>query len=171
MHPILQLIIWTFVPGLELRASIPWGFFNGDVSAALGIPAVVAICLAANILVGIIAFALMRPCETILRKWGWFDRKVWPFFERKREKLRPLVEKYGVWGVSVFIGVPLPGTGAYTGAVGAYLLNLDRKRFMLANVIGVLIACIAVTAICLLIQHGVVGEDSLVRRLLIKNID
>lgn len=169
MNPFLQLIVWTFVPGLELRASIPWGFFNGTVHDALGIPAIIAVCLVTNIIVGMLVFTLMKPVELILRKWGWFDRKVWPIFEKKREKLRPLVEKYGVWGVSVFIGIPLPGTGAYTGAVGAYLLNLDRKKFYLANLLGVLIACIAVSAICLLIQQGAVGKDSLISKIFTKS--
>ena len=108
----------------------------------------------------------MKPVELILRKWGWFDRHVWPLLESKREKLRPLVEKYGVWGVAIFIGVPLPGTGAYSGAVGAYLLALDRKRFWLANLLGVFIACAAVTAICLLIDKG--ADLGFVRRLFLK---
>ena len=166
MSSFLYLALTTFIPGLELRASIPLGFFHSDIRAALGLPGVVLTCLIVNIFVGIIVFALMKPVEIILRKWGWFDRHVWPLLESKREKLRPLVEKYGVWGVAIFIGVPLPGTGAYSGAVGAYLLALDRKRFWLANLIGVLIACIAVTAICLLIDKG--ADLGFVRRLFLK---
>jgi len=166
MIPFLYLALTTFIPGLELRASIPLGFFHSDIRAALGIPGVVATCLIVNVFVGIIVFALMKPVELILRKWGWFDRHIWPLLERKREKLRPLVQKYGVWGVAVFIGVPLPGTGAYSGAVGAYLLALERKRFWLANLIGVLIACVAVTVICLLIDKG--ADLGFVRRLFLK---
>lgn len=71
------------------------------------------------------------------------------------------VEKYGELGVAVFIGIPLPGSGVYTGAFGAYLLGLDKRKFGVANVIGVLIAGVAVTVLCLLIQKGivVVSED------------
>ncbi len=163
----LTLIACTFIPGLELRASIPVGVF-GPARETLGLPAIIAICLIANAIVGMLVFELMGPAERVLRKWGWFDRKIWPFVERKREKLRPSVEKHGTWGVAAFIGVPLPGTGAYTGAVGAYLLKLDRKRFYLANFAGVLIACIAVTAICLLIDYGVVADDSLLSRVFLK---
>ena len=156
----------TLIPGLELRASIPLGFFHADFRDALGLPGVVLACFIVNILVGILVFALMKPVELVLRKWGWFDRRVWPFLEGKRERLRPLVEKYGAWGVAIFIGVPLPGTGAYSGAVGAYLLALDRKRFWLANLIGVAVACAAVTAICLLIDKG--ADLGFVRRLFLK---
>ena len=68
--------------------------------------------------------------------------------------------------MAIFIGMPLPGTGAYSGAVGAYLLALDRKRFWLANILGVVIACVAVTAICLLIDKG--ADLGFVRRLFLK---
>ena len=78
---------------------------------------------------------------------GWFDRVVWPWFERTQHKLHPYVEKYGEWGLAVFIGVPLPGTGAYTGAFGAFLLGLDKRKFLVANALGVLIACAAVVAL------------------------
>ncbi|MBQ7721306.1 MAG: small multi-drug export protein [Kiritimatiellae bacterium] len=154
LQALLALVATTFIPGLELRASIPLGFFTPAIREAMTLTGVVLTCLATNVVLGVIVFAVMRHVEAILRKWGWFDRRVWPLFESKREKLRPLVEKYGAWGVAVFIGVPLPGTGAYAGAVGAYLLGLDRKRFWLANALGVAMACIAVTALCALILGG-----------------
>lgn len=170
------LIAATFIPGLELRASIPVGFFasipgSGEaIRAVLGIVPSILVCLVANVLVGMIVFELMGPAERLLRKWGWFDRVIWPHVTRKQEKLRPYVEKHGEWGIALFIGVPLPGTGAYTGAVGAYLLKLDRKRFWAANCAGVLIAAIAVTAICHLIDVGVVAEGSWLQRIFIKQI-
>ncbi len=162
------LVATTFLPGLELRASIPVGFFGGDIRATLGLPGVVATCLVANTLLGMLVFAFMRFVELVLRKWGWFERNAWPFIESRREKLRPLTEKYGALGVALFIGVPLPGTGAYAGAVGAYLLRLDRRKFWIANLLGVCIAAAAVTAICILIDCGAVAEDGFIRRLFIK---
>ena len=163
------LLAWTAIPGLELRASIPVGFFGGSFREVLGgWWNVAAVCLVANVLVGVAVFWLMGPVVTLLRTWGWFDRHVWPFFARTQERLRPYVEKYGELGVALFIGVPLPGTGAYTGAFGAYLLGLDKKKFFWANLLGVLMAGAAVTAICLLIDRGAVAEDSWLRRLFLK---
>ena len=71
--------------------------------------------------------------------------------------------------MAVFIGIPLPGSGVYTGALGAYLLGVDRRKFSVANVLGVLIAGAAVTAVCLLILHGAVGENSWIAKLFIKH--
>ena len=102
------------------------------------------------------------------RNPGFVVHGLWPQFERARQKLHPYVEKYGEWGVAVFIGVPLPGTGAYSGAVGSYLLGLDKRRLAVANLAGVLIAGAAVTGVCLLVDHGLVGADSWVRRLFTK---
>ena len=167
---ILWLVGWTFMPGLELRASIPCGFFQKGIREALGLPLVVLTCLLTNIGVGVLTFWLMGPVERTLRRWSWFDRYIWPRIARAQHKLHPYVEKYGEWGVALFIGVPLPGTGAYTGAFGSHLLGLDRRRFLVANAVGVLIACIAVTLLCLLIDRGAVADDSFVRRLFLKQL-
>jgi len=160
----------TCLPLLELRASIPFAFFHREVADALPWPAAVGVCVAANILIGWATFWVMGPAVSFCRRWGWFDRAVWPRFERTRHTLKPYVERHGEWGVALFIGVPLPGTGAYTGAFGAYLLGLDRRKFAVAAVIGVLLAGLAVTALCLLIQNGVVAEGSWARRLFMKEI-
>lgn len=170
MNAVLKLVATTFIPGLELRASIPVGLLvlRESVRAVLGAAGVVGVCLVANVALGMLMFEAMELVERFLLRIGWFRRTVWPILEGKREKLRPLVEKYGVWGVAVFIGIPLPGTGAYAGAVASYLLRLDRKRFWAANLLGVLCAGAAVTLICFAIDGGFIGEDSLIRRLFLK---
>ena len=167
---IAYLVAVTAIPGLELRASVPFGIFGRSIREALGgWGGVAACCFVANIVIGELVFWVMGPVVSLMRRWEWFDRRIWPFFARTQEKLRPYVDKYGEMGVAVFIGVPLPGTGVYTGAFGAYLLGLDRRKFMVANIAGVAMACAAVTAICLLIDNGVVGPDSWLRRLFLKN--
>lgn len=181
---ILLLALITCIPALELRASIPVGFFALNatcekLAALVGMEWtplaldwwwVAIICVAANIILGILVFEVLLPCLNLMRRWTWFDTRLWPHVERRREKLRPMVEKYGEWGLALFIGVPLPGTGAVTGAVGAFLLGFDRRRFYLANLAGVLLAGVAVTIICVLIQNGVVAEDSWIRSLFIKEL-
>lgn len=159
------MFLITFIPALELRASIPYGIFATSTPWWMAF----LVCVLSNILVGMIVFTLMGPVVRLFRKWPWFDQKLWPKIEHRQEKLRPYVEKHGEWGVAVFIGVPLPGTGAITGALGAYLLKLNPKKFFVANIAGVLLAGIAVTAICLLIQKGFVGEDSVLAKMFIND--
>ncbi len=167
---VVFLAFFTFLPGLEARASVPLAFFHRDIRAALGLPFALAVCLACNLLVGVATYWVMGPVVQALRRWGWFDRKVWPVFERAQRKLHPYVEKYGELGLAIFIGVPLPGTGAYTGAFGAFLMGMGRRKFLLANLLGVLLAWAALTVICLMLDQGVVAEDSLVRRIFLKDV-
>jgi len=169
------LIFLTFLPALELRASIPVGmlpvkmpFTEGRISDLMAWPLAVAVCTLANIALGWAVFRVLGPVFTAMRRWGWFERRVWPRLERTRHRLHPYVEKYGELGLAVFIGIPLPGSGVYTGAFGAYLLGFDRRRFAVANAIGVLIAAAAVTTLCLLLLHGVIGEESWAARLFLK---
>ena len=163
---ILYLVLVTCIPALELRASIPLGIFG--MGEDLSWPFVAGICLVSNVVLGFAVFWIMAPVFNFLRRWRWFDRRIWPLIERTRSKVQPFVDKYGELGVAVFIGIPLPGSGVYTGALGSYLLGLKKRKFAVANVIGVLIAAIAVTTLCLLIDKGFVGGDSWWAKLFLK---
>ncbi|MFO7871580.1 MAG: small multi-drug export protein [Kiritimatiellia bacterium] len=167
LNAIIWLTVITLIPALELRASIPCGIlpvpipFTGiTVNEHLSWPVVVLVCTAVNILLGWVVFGVLGPVFTFVRKWEWFDRGIWPKLERTRHRIHPYIEKYGELGVALFIGIPLPGSGVYTGAFGAYLLGVGKKKFAVANVIGVLLAAAAVTAVCLLVLYGTVGEES-----------
>ncbi len=57
------------------------------------------------------------------------------------------VDKYGYWGLALFVAIPLPITGAYTGTLGAWVLGMDPKKTFLAVALGALIAGIIVTVV------------------------
>lgn len=73
---------------------------------------------------------------------SWLDKKV--------EKHKSSIEKYGFLGLVLFVGIPLPGTGAWTGSLIASVLEMDRKKSFIAIIIGVVIASI----IMMLISFG-----------------
>ena len=73
----------------------------------------------------------------------WLDEKV--------EKHKGQIEKYGFWGLVVFVGIPLPGTGAWTGCLIAAVLEMDRKKAFIAAMIGIFMASI----IMMLLSFGV----------------
>lgn len=143
----LILIGVTFVPALELRASIPLGLFG----YGMPWPTVVAICVVANIALAFIFYWLLDTFILWLRgKWAWFARLYERQVARVQRKIHRQVERYGEWGVALFIGVPLPGTGVISGAIASYALGLDRRKYYVASILGVLIAATAVTLVCLL---------------------
>ena len=76
----------------------------------------------------------------------FFDR----FVERARKKVKPAVEKYGYLGLAIFVAIPLPVTGAYTGVLGAFILGMNRKKAVFAVSLGVIIAGITVTTVTFL---------------------
>lgn len=69
------------------------------------------------------------------------------WLEEKTLKKRDKIDKYGVWGLLIFVAIPLPGTGAWTGSLLAALLHLDRKKSFGVICIGVFCAGIIMTVL------------------------
>lgn len=134
---LLALVAVTFVPWIELRGAIPLGL-------AWGIPwlTVFLVTVAANILVFVPVYYLFA-----LFYDRWFSRielvKRW--VEKVRERGREPVDKYGIWGLAVFVAVPLPGTGAYSGTLLAFLLGFPPGKALIAVGLGVFAAGVLVT--------------------------
>ena len=143
---ILYLILITLVPAIELRGSIPYGML---VNRQLHWLWVVVICTVANIAIGFVVYFLIEYVIKAMTHLGPVHRWWTRYVERTQKKIHASVEKYGEWGLAIFIGVPLPGTGAYTGALAAYLLGMSFKKFAVANILGVVIAGVIVTVVCL----------------------
>ena len=79
----------------------------------------------------------------------WLDKKV--------NKKKDTIEKYGFWGLILFVGIPLPGTGAWTGCLIAAMLDMDKKKSFLATAIGVLIAGIIISLLSIGIFDGILN--------------
>ena len=77
-------------------------------------------------------------------------KKIVLFCEKKGNEKKGKIEKYGFWGLVLFVGLPLPGTGAWTGCLIATILRMNRKKAFLAAMLGVLMASI----IMMLISFG-----------------
>jgi len=147
MWQILQIILWTLVPTFELRASIPYGILYLNMNWVL----VFIIAVIANIILGIVVFILMEWIIKIITKIPFINTLWSKYVEKTQSKIKSGVDKYGEWAIAIFIGIPLPGSGVYTGALAAFLIGLDEKKFFIANIIGVLIAGIIMTIVALTI--------------------
>ena len=80
--------------------------------------------------------------------------KMHSFLHKKIMKNKDSIEKYGFWGLVIFVGIPLPGTGAWTGAIIAAFLEMYRKKAFLAICLGMLMASI----IMMIISFGVISN-------------
>lgn len=154
---ILALVLVTFIPLLELRASIPLGILSGEARLfgltlqgfGLNFILVFTVCVISNIILGILVYFFLNKFVKHLIQFRLFAKYYNKKVKKTQRKIEPYVKKYGTFGVALFIGLPLPGSGSYTGALGAYLLGLDYKKFIIANIIGVVIAGTLVTALTL----------------------
>ncbi len=134
------LIVLTLLPFLELRASIPYGIFNTSLSR----PSVFLICIVTNILLAPLLWIFVNYMMHLFLDFDFIRKPYDKIVLKTQKKVHPYVEKYGTIGLALFIGIPLPGSGVYSGALGAYLLGFKFKDYIIASVIGVLIAGTAV---------------------------
>ena len=145
MQAILILILITLIPTLELRASIPYGILRADVHWGT----VVLVCVGTNIVLGPLVYLFLDKAMVLLLRFEWLKGIYQRTVTRTQRRIQKSVDRYGEMGVALFIGIPLPGTGSYSGALGAYLLGLGYRRFIIANIIGVLMAGAIVTTVVL----------------------
>ena len=129
---ILWIILLTFTPFLELRAAIPYGIFGTDLHWGW----VFLIATTANVALGPLLYVLLDKLLVVARKVSFVERLYQGHVVRTQQRIRPYMERYGKYGVALFIGMPLPGSGSYSGALGSYLLGLNFRNFIIANVIG-----------------------------------
>lgn len=153
---IMLLILFTLIPFFELRASIPLGLLNGSIALPFGLTLnglgmdlwlVFFVCVATNIILGPVIYFLLDKFFHLFFMNSFLSRYYNAIVRRTQRRIEPKVEKYGVLGVALFIAIPLPGSGSYAGALGAYLIGLGYKKFLIANAVGVVIAAFLVTLI------------------------
>ena len=142
MKDILLTFLVAMVPVVELRGAIPFGVVRGlnlwtaIIASVLGnlVPVPFIILFIRGI------FAWMRAHMPKLD--GLVTR-----MEKKAEKNRAAVEKYAFWGLAILVAIPLPGTGAWTGALVAAMMEMRLKRAFPAIAIGVVIAGVIVSVV------------------------
>ncbi|MBN2458437.1 small multi-drug export protein [Candidatus Woesearchaeota archaeon] len=142
---ILYIALLTFVPTLELRASIPYGILATEIHWIW----VFVLAVAINFVLGLVLYPMLDIMINIAVRIKIFNKLYNIYLRRTQKRIKSYVDRYGELGIALFIGMPLPGSGTYTGSVAAYALGMRYKRFIIANAIGVLIAGILVTAIVL----------------------
>ena len=134
-----------FVPIFELRGAIPYAF-SQDVSFFIALP----LCIVVNALVGPFVFIFLSTLHKSLSKVRWYGRFFDYMVGRARKRVHDKIEKYGYLGLALFVAIPLPITGAYTGALGAWVLGLKPIKSFLAITLGVCIAGIVVSLVAYL---------------------
>jgi len=141
IEKIAWVLLATVSPISELRGGIPLG-----ISLGLEPWFTFLIAVIANALIFFpVFFALRLFYDRFLYRIPLFNK----YLDSLRKRGKPKVDKYGFWGLALFVGVPLPLTGAYTGTILAWLLGMNWKKAFPAVGLGVLVAGIVVLLITL----------------------
>jgi uncharacterized membrane protein len=138
---ILFTFLISFSPFGEARAGIPYGEIVG-----LPILLVFIIGLTANLLVFPIFYRTIEFSNKHFFKNKYYKKSAIYLSSRARTKTKTIIKKYGVWGLMVFVMIPLPVTGAYIGTIAAYIFGISYKKSLIAISSGITISSIMVTA-------------------------
>lgn len=130
----LTVFLISLMPILEIRGGmIAARLLEMDFLKAF------AICYVGNMLPIPFIILFIRKIFDFLRRFKFFERIIVKL-EKKTEKNKDKVMRYEAWGLLLFVAIPLPGTGGWTGALMAALLDIRIKRSLPIIAIGVLIA-------------------------------
>lgn len=141
-------ILVSMVPVVELRGGIPFG-------AALGLPtwaAYIAAVIGNLIPVPFIIVYIRRIFQWMRRRLPKFNRIV-DVLERKAHLKGAKVSRFKYLGLAIFVAIPLPGTGAWTGALAAAFLDMPLRRAIPSIVVGVVTAGLIIS----LVAYGLVN--------------
>lgn len=148
----LKTLVTAMMPILEIRGAIPVGVASGlDPWLAF------AVGFVGNMLPIPILILLTRKVIEWLKKHNVLV-KFTAWLENKGSKGAQKVQRYSFWGLFILVAIPLPGTGAWTGALVASLLDMRLKRALPAIAMGVAVAGLIV----LLVTYGVISAGSLI---------
>ena len=139
---LIMTMLISMVPVLELRGAIPAG-----VAAGLSVKEALLVAIVGNMMpVPIIILFVRKVFDWMRKKSVRLDHLVCRF-EAKAQKQSAMIDQYEWLGLVLLVAIPLPGTGAWTGALVAAMLNMRLKRALPAIFIGVIIAGIVVSYI------------------------
>ncbi len=125
----------SLLPISELRGAIPYAIAHG-----LSPVFTWFYCIILNAAVGPLVYIFLSTFHKFLIKFTWYQNLFDKFVKKTRHKVENKVKKYGYPGITLFVAIPLPITGAYTGTLGAWILGLNPKKTFLSVLIGVIIS-------------------------------
>ena len=135
-------VLVSMIPVVELRGGIPFG-----VSLGLSVPAAYLAAVIGNLLpIPFIIVYIRRVFRWLRKSLPRLDRMV-DALERKAHLKGRIITRYKYLGLTLFVAIPLPGTGAWTGALAAAFLDMPLRRAMPAVILGVLTAGVVISVL------------------------
>lgn len=149
IQDLIVAMLWSISPFGEAKVGIPYGMLQG-----VNIYIVFFACLIANILVFPIMMLFLDKINLYLCRWTFYKKSAIWVARRAKLGSGSKIEKYGFWGLLLFVMIPLPGTGVYAGSIATYLFNIEKGKAFTANAIGIFLSSVIVWTTTLLTMKG-----------------
>jgi len=153
MNIYVNIMVLALLPVAESRLSIPYGIMNG-----VDLFTVVSLSIIGNIIPAPLILLTMNRIEKWIMSFNnenMVKKLFIKYIDNLRKRSKKLIEKYGFLGLIIFIAIPLPATGVWTGSIVAYIFGIDPKRAFFAIFIGLIIAIFIITIMTL----GILSYD------------
>lgn len=147
---VLVKVFFISLSPLEMKTGIPLSIVNYNINPVVAY----FVCCTANILGFPIVYTFINTIHQPLLKNKRYKSICVRFAKRSKAKTAKLIHKYGMFGLFVFVLVPLPLTGVYTGSVVAWLLNAKKKPAFIAISTGLFASGIIVTILAMIARQG-----------------
>lgn len=151
LSPQVATLLLAMVPITELRAALP---------VALGVyhlswQSAAFWSVIGNLIPVPIVYFFLSGCSAFLGRHSRAASRFFTWlFERSRHKAVRQYERYGLIGLAIFVAIPLPGTGAWTGIIAAWVFGVSFRRAAVAVTLGVLGAAVIVTLVSIGAFHS-----------------
>ena len=134
---IIDLFLLSISPLGEAKIAIPIFLSKGNLS----VHTILVVGLIGNLLVYPLFYKLIEISNQSLLNNKTYKKYATLLSLRARKKTKDVVKKYGLWGLMIFVMIPIPFTGAYIGTIAAYIFKTDYKKTLYAISAGLVISC------------------------------
>ncbi len=144
----LYIVLISMLPVVELRGAIPIGI-------ALGFTPLKSLLLSiiGNVLIIPVVLGIFKPIMDYLETTSLFKKTIGYIKERTLRKTKDKIHRHKIFGLYLFVALPIPTTGVWTGSLAAALLNMDYKKSFLAMALGVVTSGLIVA----LLSHSILN--------------
>lgn len=136
---VIIAMLWSISPFGEAKVGIPYAIFNG-----VNIYVAFLFCFLANVLIFPLMIFFLDSVNRYFFKWRFYKKSAIFVARRAKNGAGKGIEKFGFWGLLLFVSIPLPGTGVYAGTIASYIFRIERKRAFVANTAGIFLSSVIV---------------------------
>ena len=134
---IIELFLLSISPLGEAKVAIPLAMGEGSLSTET----ILLVGLLGNLLIFPMFYKLIEISNRKLLKNKMYRKNAIRLSLRARKKTKNIIGKYGVWGLMLFVMIPIPFTGAYIGTIASYIFKINYKKTFYAISMGLIISC------------------------------